>query len=433
MGMAKRALEDEIERGFRSVPGGICVDHIADAALRTRLQPRTSGHECIFCGRTSGTEEIAFTVALNDLLEEVMVVARYFYDEASNTGIWDAEDGSYYAPGVVETDDVVADVCADAFEPEVSDEVCDTIVRAIGFDRQWSAEGARGSSIPQTFQWARFSRQVKEVSRFIFLTSRSGDGSEPTSFLFELLSYLDKELGLMSSLPAGTRLYRGRLVKHPGDVERTAAALGPAPLEKAAANRFSAPGISLFYGSEDAQTAVAEIAGHGPDPLAVVGRFETRRPLRILDFTRRPKVPSIFDRERRRQGEMARFLEAFIADVTRPIVPDGLVHIEYAPTQVVTEFLRWFPEIHIDGFALPSAQTHRRTYILFLGPMDVADEDIDGRTTRSDAVSSLFDDDPDPSAIVLPLGAAQTFEVIRTYDARPAEAYESFGSDASIF
>jgi hypothetical protein len=40
---------------------------------------------------------------------------------------------------------------------------------------------------------------------------------------------------------------------------------------------MSPAGVSLFYASEDEQTAIHEIAGHGVKPHAVVGRFRNTR------------------------------------------------------------------------------------------------------------------------------------------------------------
>lgn len=131
---------------------------------------------------------------------------------------------------------------------------------------------------------------------------------------------------------------------------------------------MSPPGVSLFYASEDAETAIAEIAGHGVKPSAMVGEFRSVRDLVLLDLTRIPSRTSIFTDQGRRDSTMRRFLRTFVNEVAAPVIPDGRHHIEYVPTQVLTEFFRWVPQTKIDGIALPSAQTGRKTFVLFFGP-----------------------------------------------------------------
>jgi RES domain len=59
------------------------------------------------------------------------------------------------------------------------------------------------------------------------------------------------------------------------------------------------------------------------------------------------------------------------------VIPDGRQHIEYTPTQVLTEYLRWMPENRIDGIARPSAQTGEKTHVLFFDSKAFADADRD--------------------------------------------------------
>ena len=133
---------------------------------------------------------------------------------------------------------------------------------------------------------------------------------------------------------------------------------------------MSPAGVALFYASADPQTAIAEIAGHGVEPLAVVGKFTNTRELLILDLTATPSQISPFCIDLRQPARMARFLSSFIHSITAPVIPDGRQHVEYAPTQLLTEYLRWVPQPRLDGIALLSAQTRERTYVLFFDRSD---------------------------------------------------------------
>lgn len=65
---------------------------------------------------------------------------------------------------------------------------------------------------------------------------------------------------------------------------------------------------------------------------------------------------------------MMMFLDGFVKNITRPVIPDGRQHVEYTPTQVLTEYLRWASPHPFDGIALPSAQAGEKTYVFFRGP-----------------------------------------------------------------
>ncbi|MCE5292392.1 MAG: RES domain-containing protein [Nocardiaceae bacterium] len=71
-----------------------------------------------------------------------------------------------------------------------------------------------------------------------------------------------------------------------------------------------------------------------------------------------------------------------VKELTLPIVLDGREHIDYVPTQVFTEFLRYaFPE-PLDGMVFPSAQSDGRNVVLFDGPGISAAPDGVGTGTR---------------------------------------------------
>lgn len=56
-----------------------------------------------------------------------------------------------------------------------------------------------------------------------------------------------------------------------------------------------------------------------------------------------------------------------------PIELNGREHIEYVPTQVFTEYLRYaFPGRRPDGVVLASARSSGRNFVLFCGPESVA-------------------------------------------------------------
>ena len=121
-----------------------------------------------------------------------------------------------------------------------------------------------------------------------------------------------------------------------GEAYTQAKELGPPPLEFAkTAGRMNAPGIVVFYGAYDKDTALAEATG--THDSMTVAEFETLSDLAVVDLTNLPRIPSIFERGLR---DSLLFLEHFTQEVSRPFEPDAEIHIEYTPTQVVSEFFR---------------------------------------------------------------------------------------------
>lgn len=117
-------------------------------------------------------------------------------------------------------------------------------------------------------------------------------------------------------------------------------------------------GISYFYLSFEQETALAEVVNR-PPCNASIGKFSNTSELRYLDLTDLPPTPSIFDRSQSEEREGLLFLKSFIDAISRPTEKNGREHIEYLPSQVVSEY---FAQVYrdpegrqIDGIAYPSA------------------------------------------------------------------------------
>lgn len=134
--------------------------------------------------------------------------------------------------------------------------------------------------------------------------------------------------------------------------------MGAPPNEIANAGRMNPAGISYLYMSFESGTAYAEVLGRPPCG-AVVARFVSKKDLKVLDLSALPGIPSMFDDKNRREYEVLTFLYKFVNEITRPLQKDGREHIEYVPSQVVSEyFCRMFKlnrKTKLDGIVYPSA------------------------------------------------------------------------------
>jgi hypothetical protein len=79
----------------------------------------------------------------------------------------------------------------------------------------------------------------------------------------------------------------------------------------------------------------------------------------MLDLSELPPVPSLFAAPREWRGALL-FLREFVKSISAPVVHDGGEHIEYVPTQILTEHFR--KEVAalngatLDGIVYPSAR-----------------------------------------------------------------------------
>jgi hypothetical protein len=392
---------------------------MTDAFLALRLEKGVTEHDCMVCGKTlPASTNAPFAVPLEQLMDVLTETVHHFYADATSVLPWDSEDGSLVGPQM-DTWEVVSDLADGAFEDAYNADIIELISSTIGYETSWTSWFADADTSGVEYAWNQFMQTAMHQSRMVVgLGSPADPPGQLAEFLNSVLLYVTSDLGLVKHVPAGTEFYRGRLCEDATDIRRHSHDLGPAPQEKAkAANRMSPAGVALFYASSDPQTALAEIAGHGVEPLAVIGKFTNVRELRILDLTISPRAISPFCLEKRDHARMGRFLSSFVSYITAPVIPDDRQHVEYAPTQLLTEYLRWVSEPKLDGIALPSAQTKNRTYVLFFGRSDCATLG----DSANDDVSDPFDLDAEP-VLVLDPEAVTTYLVQRQYsgvEARP--------------
>jgi hypothetical protein len=279
----------------------------------------------------------------------------------------------------------------------VSDNVLEAIEDVIT-DDEWNEDpGLLRPNVALRYAWDSFRQKVKHETRFVFLTiaeeSSSPSDEFTTSGLLEELIDIIQSRGVLTDTPAGHIFYRGRMTDKPDVTGYDASTLGSPPPRMAAANRMSPAGISMFYGCDDIPTVVAEIGSHTSKRFAVIGTFEATRPLSMVNLAALPPIPSVFDPERRSYYFESLFLYEFAQDLSAAVTLDGREHIDYVPTQVVTEYMRWLPAVAIDGILFTSAQNGGTSCVIFCGPEGCADEGKETDKTilrlKNDSVQSV--------------------------------------------
>ena len=350
-------MDEVYERGYHDPPEKfVCDRHVRDDYLEDEIRRYADSAQCDYCDRTG---EEAFAIPISMIVEEIAWVIHAYWDDAGNFVPWSGRDGGWQW-SVEDIRDVLDDEFSWSFED--NQELRDDL-----FDRFLGREIAKVSILSPTTEeqlrwgWGLFSEVVKARNRYLFQTPRDEDprASESGEIhpweMLDRLGEVVRKCELIRDVPSGSHWYRAR-PHEPGAKHTTGKALGTVPAEYAVySNRMSAAGIPMFYGSKDEATAVLEVFQPGDDVTA--GRFVALRSLKVLDLANLPKTPSIFDLPRRELLEMLVFLQHFVRDLSEPVAKDGHEHIDYVPTQIVTEYFRHvFGPDRLDGLLYPSSK-----------------------------------------------------------------------------
>ena len=318
----------------------VCGACFNDDGLKEFVSAHAGENECSFCGAVSD-EPIA--APIDEVIDYIGECIGRYYDDPANTLPYESAEGGYQ--GTTYTTEEVLEAVELDFPNDHQSRLYDAVCSGLPNDLWSDAEPFALSRDEQlSFSWEEFCRVIKHERRYFFAQRKPGKDSElysPSEILRLIFSYAD-EAGAFVQLPRSTKLYRARQQAE-GESLTTAGKLGPPPVECAIqANRMSPPGIVMMYASEDEQTALAETAM--TTGTYAIGEFVTERDALILDFTRLPSIPSIFTElsdaleydPRPRLG----FLHRVSREMSRSIARDDRMHIEYVPTQVVTEYIR---------------------------------------------------------------------------------------------
>ncbi len=369
----------------------VCAACFEDEALKGFVEGEAAARTCTFCG-TGSDEPIA--APLVEVLLYIKESLDREYDVAENK--LPRDEGEYIGQ-VWTTQELLAYHLGLKLPNDKDGTLMDALCDGLG-DRLWCDKHPFSLSDDQrlTFSWNEFCELIKHRCRYFFLREEHDDDElySPLTLLKELASSCER-FNLVKTLPpAGNPLFRARFQK-PGEVLSTVAELGPPPQDRATmSNRMSPPGIVMFYVSDNADTALRETA-KSPG-VFVVGEFRMLRDSKILDLAGIRPIPSIFasipDSLEYDPRPPAIFLNYFATELSKPIARDRSIHVEYVPTQVITEYFRTeflHEGAKIDGIRYRSARhSDHLSLVLFATQSDLV--------SGSPAASRAFPTTPDP-------------------------------------
>jgi RES domain-containing protein len=358
MGLVKSLQIEEEERGWHSVEKFVCKNCVQDPYLQDAIASAACSTDCEYCGQTSNAEIAA---PFDTVMELVANAVHYYFSDPNQSGLPYDEDWIIAPKG---TDDVLMSIDLECHEDLFAD------VRDAFYTDAWvpAADGHWASShLHQvySYSWHSFSHWVKHETRFFFRDVPYNDGFDepqqiPPSAILPVVAGLVRDAGLVKTRAAGETLYRVRERKQGETWPIEEVNLGAPPSDRASGGRMNPAGISYCYLALQQAAAISEVIRQTPS-TAVIASFTTTRDLRVLDLTDLPDLPSIFDSTKRAEGEVLRFLRNFIGVICERVVQDDRVHIEYVPSQVVSEYFALMyhdgNRQGIDGIVYPSSVT----------------------------------------------------------------------------
>lgn len=320
MGATKRWLEEEQARGYKSGNTSlICSMHIKDDALANFIEVKGELGVCEYC---KGHDERK-VVAFDQLMDVIVEGIGNHYSHPDDEGVPYTSEFGYWEK-TYDTEDLIRWI----LELEADDDgIIQEIIDALGFDKTWclNSPGYPRESEFLSFDWDLFCKMLKHKIRYVFFrypkkVKTEYRSTNPTDVLDKIgkaivglkLFYRTDE-GMFNNLS----MYRAR--QHKTNVPvKSCKEIGPLSFTKANnANRFSPPGIPMFYGAKSKSTAILEVRDkHHEKQIVTTARFRNIRPLNLIDLTRIPKV-SVFDLEKAEFYEAAIFLKEFSKSISK--------------------------------------------------------------------------------------------------------------------
>ena len=361
--------EEAWERGLGSVPDTlVCADHINDEAIRLFINRQGEVEECSYCGRRKKVLE------LETLMDYITDAIMHFYTDSANFMSYNSREGGYLG-NVYDASELLNE----HFELEIADTALfNDIHDSLDLNKAWANEYEyhNNEGDYRYESWLAFQNIVKHQSRFLFSSKRNFKFDDSAFSITEFLKLMGKQIRqmrMLTTLNKGARLYRCRQHEYKDEVTEAAHICSPSNEHAIYPNRMSPAGIPMFYAAFESETAENETLdlANRDKPFYSIAEFKTKHELTLIDLSKVPPMPSRFEQRKWDIFYLIAFLRAFVEDFTKGIEKDGKIHIEYVPTQIITEYFRFeFNKAGahpIDGIIYPSSKNRgKNACVLFM-------------------------------------------------------------------
>lgn len=362
MGATKRYMEEQERLYDFDTKELVCSHHIKEDYIKKFILTNGKKGKCDYC------ECNRKVIELSEVLKLIVVGIDYYYEDP-NESRYINHDAEYGLDGnIMPFNEMFYDL-----ELEIDDsELYDDIIKYLGNETLYCLKDEYTSESEYYHEtWNNFKSIVKNKARYVFHFKNQFSGFNTGN----PLDVLDKvqhsilHFNLFREIKATEKLFRCRQHKNKNEIEITGINIASNPTENCKKNnRMSPAGISMFYCSPIKDVCVNEVVNFvsKDEPYYTTAYFTTKKDLNLVDLTKLPDYPSAFDTKNNWQIQTIHFLKDFIKDISKPI-DDNIAIIDYVPTQIVTEYIRFNPKLKIDGLIYPSSKdSEKENYVLFM-------------------------------------------------------------------
>ena len=367
MWRAKQDWEEFNDLGM-SIPNStkVCSHHFDNYGLKEFVLRNADWGNCDYCNSKRKV------IAIADLLKFIGQQINYFYRSADDESIsFESREGGYQGP-VFDGYDLLEKI-----ELDVDNDILRKHISTCFQNQMWCKKNPFDPFENKIllYNWNKFSETVKHKSRYVFFQTDFNESyyDTPVHNILNRIGRIVEDLSLFKSIKIGTKIYRSRQHKNENDILSGKNITSPPNEYAKFSNRMSPAGISMFYGGFDSKTCYLETVDFKKildNPYYTTAYFKNNRVLTLIDLTKLPEIPSIFDESWGKFLYVILFMKDFIKDLSKDIARDDKEHYEYVPTQIVTEFFRYSfkaqNKIPVDGIIYPSAKNRdKNALVLF--------------------------------------------------------------------
>jgi len=365
--------KERMEAGYSSCGDlSVCTSCFGNEAIKAYIESYSDSSECSYCD----SEDIK-SCNLNSVVERIVESIYFEWDDPANAGVgWESAEGGWLGVETAYTYELLtSELDLDIENDNLINDINSSILNT-----EWCKKSPYSLDEDQRlfYGWQGFSDFVKYNSRYVLFKKDENkkdkinfaqEEMEPEEVLKSIGLFINQH-NLISTVDTSENIYRVRIVDKNISFDNNEKELGSPPTEFCTfANRMSPAGISMFYGAFDIDTAIKET--YEPEinitKKAICGLFNPTRKFTLINLSEIPPVPSLFD-ENRYERDSLSFLSDFIKDFCKPIERADKAHIDYVPTQIVTEYFRHVLLLdtgkRIDGVIYPSSKDNEKKCIV---------------------------------------------------------------------
>lgn len=317
----------------------VCENCVVDSALQIIVSDYLTSYKCDYCDDVSEDGYIA--APFNLIMYRVYESVSKEWSDAQDV------DMPWVEGGWLEEQSYIYEVLED-FNPGWGSKLLEDIAECFDPMAHWVRHSGGDWSISDPsdtliYGWESFKNQVLTKTRYLFLSEPEDEFSSgrpdyiPIPAMLNALGQTCINEKLIQTIPAGSEFYRVRAAKK-NESFSTFSEMGVPPVGVASAGRMNPAGISYFYIAYDRETAEKEVISWSK--RWYLAKFVLKKDITVIDFSTLPEIPSIFEPDLYQSRHNRYFLKAFCRDLLAPVEKDDREHVDYVPTQIVSEYFR---------------------------------------------------------------------------------------------